>query len=64
MALDEPGENDFTYADDGVRFAIEKDLFERVKPIRVDYVESARGSGFTLDSNLQGSAGCGASCEC
>ena len=64
MALDEPLESDFTYTDDGVMFAMEKDLFERAKPIRVDYVESEHGSGFTLDSNLPRGAGCGSSCEC
>ena len=64
MALDEPQENDVTYTDDGVTFAIEKDLFEKAKPIQVDYVESAQGSGFTLASKLPKSAGCGTSCEC
>ena len=64
MALDEPQESDFTYTDDGVTFAIEKNLFEEAKPIRVDYGESAQGSGFTLASKLPRSAGCGASCEC
>lgn len=64
MALDEPQENDLTYTNDGVTFAIEKDLFEEAQPIRVDYVESPDGAGFTLSSKLPTQGGCGSSCEC
>ena len=64
MALDEPQANDFTHTDHGITFTIEKDLLEQVKPIRVDYVESAEGSGFMLSSSLAKSGGCGSSCEC
>ncbi len=63
MALDEPNAGDVTYTDRGITFAIEKDLFEEVKPIRVDFVETADGSGFQLASSLAG-GGCGSSCEC
>ena len=64
MALDEPQETDVTYTNDNVTFTIEKDLFEKVKPIRVDFVESAEGSGFTLASKLATGGGCGSSCDC
>jgi Fe-S cluster assembly iron-binding protein IscA len=64
MALDEPQDNDVTYTDHEVTFAIEKDLFEKVKPIRVDFVESAEGSGFQLASSLETGGGCGPSCGC
>jgi Fe-S cluster assembly iron-binding protein IscA len=64
MALDEPQEADVTYVEQGVTFAIEKGLFETVKPIRVDYVESAEGSGFHLSSSLATGGGCGSSCDC
>lgn len=52
MALDEPQENDLTFSEQGITFAIEKDLYERVKPIQVDFVESVSGSGFQLTSSL------------
>ena len=64
MALDEPQETDVTYTNDNVTFTIEKDLFEKVKPIRVDFVESAEGSEFTLASKLATGGGCGSSCDC
>lgn len=64
MALDEPQETDVTYTNDNVTFTIEKDLFEKAKPIRVDFVESAEGSGFTLASKLAAGGGCGSSCDC
>ena len=64
MALDEPQESDVTYTEHGVTFTIDKELFERVKPIRVDFVESAEGSGFHLSSNLATGGGCGSACDC
>ncbi len=58
MALDEPQENDLTFADQGITFAVDKDLFDKAKPIRVDFVESLNGSGFQLTSNLPSGGGC------
>jgi len=64
MALDEPQENDVTHTDQGVTFVIEKDLLEQVKPVRIDFVESAKGGGFHLASSLAKKEGCGSSCGC
>ena len=64
MALDEPQEKDFTVTDRGVTFAVEKDLFEKAKPIRIDFMESAGGSGFKITSSLATGEGCGSSCGC
>lgn len=58
MALDEPHENDFTFIDQGITFAIEKKLFEEARPIRVDFIESLDGSGFQFRSNLPSGGGC------
>ncbi|MBW2304517.1 MAG: hypothetical protein JRF57_12510 [Deltaproteobacteria bacterium] len=45
---------------------IEKNLFEQVKPITVDFVESAMGSGFSIQSslNIGGGGGCGGCSSC
>lgn len=64
MALDEPRDGDEVFSDKGLKYVIEKDLFERVKPLRVDYVNSPLGSGFSIVSNLQMGAACGTSCSC
>jgi Fe-S cluster assembly iron-binding protein IscA len=64
MALDEPQEKDFTVTDRGVTFAVETDLFEKAKPICIDFVESVRGSGFQITSSLAAGGGCGDSCAC
>ncbi len=64
MALDEPQPDDVTYTHHGVTLTIAKDLLEQVKPIRVDFVESAAGSGFQVASSLPASEGCGPSCAC
>ena len=64
MALDEPKDDDEKIEDNGVTYLVEKDLLEKAKPINVDFVDSAMGSGFQITSAMsqQGSS-CG-SCSC
>jgi len=62
MALDEPKEDDHRFEDKGLTYVIEKELFDRLKPIKVDYVTSPMGAGFHISSNLP--VGCGGSCSC
>jgi iron-sulfur cluster assembly protein len=66
MALDESRDDDREFEDRGIKFVIEKSLYERVKPIKVDYVNSPMGSGFKITSNLpvQPSSCCSSSCSC
>jgi Fe-S cluster assembly iron-binding protein IscA len=66
MALDEPQENDETFNEKGITFLVNKELFDDVKPISVDFVESAMGAGFSVTSALSNkSEGCGSgSCSC
>jgi len=64
MALDEPRENDEVFDSDGITYVIDKGLFDQVKPIKVDFVDSAFGSGFSIQSNLAMGASCGSSCSC
>ncbi len=68
MALDEQKENDRVFTERGVTFLIEKALFDRVKPISIDYTHSTFGPGYTLKSellkDLEGvSVGCHEICE-
>jgi iron-sulfur cluster assembly protein len=62
MAQDEPQEKDVTFREQGVTFAIDKDLLEEVKPICVDFVESAGRSDFKISSSLPEAEDCGDSC--
>ena len=64
MVLDEPRENDKIFDDKGVTYVIDKGLFERVKPIKVDFVNSAFGSGFSIQSRLAMGGSCGGACSC
>ena len=65
MALDEVRENDQEFDDRGVKFVIENELYERSKPIMVDYVNSEMGSGFNITSSLPVMpSSCGSSCTC
>jgi Fe-S cluster assembly iron-binding protein IscA len=50
MALDAVEEEDEVIDKGGVTFVIGKKLFEKVKPVRIEYVHSGLGSGFTVDS--------------
>jgi Fe-S cluster assembly iron-binding protein IscA len=52
MALDESKDSDVTFTDRGIQYLIDKDLFEEVKPITVDFKKSFLGSGFRLTSGL------------
>jgi Fe-S cluster assembly iron-binding protein IscA len=63
MALDEPKKEDEVFDEKGTRFIIDKDLLNQAKPINVDFIETARGSGFKLSSSLTtAEGGCGSSC--
>jgi len=42
---------------------VNKDLFERIKPVKIDFVDTPMGSGFQISSSLQGDKSCG-SCSC
>jgi Fe-S cluster assembly iron-binding protein IscA len=64
MALDESKEEDMAISEKGIDFVIAKDLYEEVKPIHVDFIETVRGSGFKVTANLPAATGCGGSCSC
>ena len=59
MALDESNESDETFKVNGLTFMIEKELLEMVKPVKVDYIETPRGAGYIIESNLKAADGCG-----
>jgi Fe-S cluster assembly iron-binding protein IscA len=52
MALDESQESDVVFTDRGIQYLIDKNLFDEVKPVKVDFMKSFRGSGFQLTSSL------------
>jgi hypothetical protein len=56
LALDEPKEQDEKYEIDGYTFLVDKDLLEKAKPIKVDFLIN----GFKLDCGLDfgPAAGC------
>lgn len=65
MALDELKENDQEFDDRGIKYVVETSLFDRIKPIKVDYTTSAMGSGFSIVGNMPVMpSSCGTSCSC
>jgi hypothetical protein len=48
MALDEPKNNDAIFMQQGITFAIDRDLLEEVKPVRIEFVDLGGQSGFLL----------------
>lgn len=66
MALDESRDGDEIFNKNGLTFMIEKELLEEVKPVKVDFVETPRGSGYSIESSLKkmdGCGGCSGSCD-
>ena len=65
MALDESRQDDEVFEDRGVTYLVDKELFEKVKPIAVEFVTTPRGSGFKLTSSLSREEGaCGSCTSC
>jgi Fe-S cluster assembly iron-binding protein IscA len=62
MALDESRDGDEIFKEDGITFLINKELYELVKPITVDFINTPRGSGFKVSSSLDASSSCGKTC--
>jgi hypothetical protein len=55
MALDEPKDTDNVYKVNGFQFVIDKEFFEKAKPVKVDFL----GYGFKISSSIEfGSASC------
>jgi Fe-S cluster assembly iron-binding protein IscA len=63
MALDESTTEDEVFEDRGVTYVVGKTLFEKVKPIAIEFINTPRGGGFKLTSSLQQAEGCGSSCS-
>ena len=64
MALDEPRDEDHTFDEKGLSYVIEKRLFDQVKPIKVDYIDTPMGAGFNIASGMSMGGACGQSCSC
>jgi Fe-S cluster assembly iron-binding protein IscA len=62
MALDGPLTSDETFMEKGVKFIIDKELYEEAKPISIDFIESPMGAGFLLKSSLSAKGGGGDCC--
>jgi len=58
MTLDEPKETDNVFNVNGFQFILDKDFYEKVKPVKVDFM----GYGFKISSNLQLGAGAAGGC--
>ncbi len=65
MALDEPRDTDSLFNVNGFQFVIDKEFYEKAKPVKVDFM----GYGFRISSGIEfapsggGCGSCGSSCE-
>ena len=48
----------------GLTYIIEKEFYNTIKPVKIDFVKSSLGSGFSISSSMQKSNSCGGSCSC
>ena len=56
MALDEPKDTDNSYEVNGFKFIMDKEFFEKAKPVKVDFL----GYGFSISSSIEfGPSACG-----
>jgi len=57
MALDEPQENDEVYDIGPFKYVVDKELLEKAKPIKIDFM----GNGFSITSSMvfESESGCG-----
>ena len=68
MALDEPKDSDNVYDVNGFQFIVDKDFYEKAKPVTVDFL----GYGFKITSSIEfnqadsacGSCGSGSGSGC
>lgn len=64
MALDDANADaDEVISVGGTNFVVEKEFFNQVKPITIDFITTPQGAGFKLTSSLPEGRGCG-SCSC
>jgi len=67
LALDEPKETDITQDYDGITYLLDKELFEKVGNVNVDFVEKGWSSGFVISTKNPisfGGSSCGSGCSC
>jgi hypothetical protein len=66
MALDEPRDTDSVFNVNGFQFLIDKEFYEKAKPVKVDFM----GYGFRISSSVEfapaggGCGGCGGGSSC
>jgi iron-sulfur cluster assembly protein len=64
LAMDEPKENDRTFANDGLKFLVERELLKACGSIKVEYIDAGPSSGFVITSKIPlPGGGCGGSCS-
>ena len=66
MALDELRDGDESFNAGELTFVVEKEFFETIKPVTIDYVTTPTGEGFDISSSLpkpeEGACGSCTSC--
>lgn len=58
LVLDEARDNDEVIVVEGITFLVARDLYEKAKPIAIDFVEYTPGAGFKITSNLKNEGTC------
>jgi hypothetical protein len=54
MALDEPKDTDEIFNVNGFKFVMDKDFYEKAKPVKVDFL----GYGFRISSSIEFGPSC------
>jgi len=64
LALDELKDDDESFDDRGLTFVVEKEFYKKIKPVKVDYIDTPMGAGFDISSSMpKPESSCGSSCS-
>jgi len=64
LALDELKDDDESFDNRGITFVVEKEFYEKIKPVTIDYVTTSTGEGFQISSSLPKPENACGSCSC
>ncbi len=62
MSFDDPKEGDVRIEDGGVAMVLDRESYDRLKEVRIDFDDGLTGKGFEIQNpNAQSTCGCGKS---
>ena len=64
LALDELHDKDETFENNGITYVINKELFDQVKPIKIEHVNTQMGPQIFISSSMKKGNSCESCSSC